>query len=227
MRIPPIQGSEFLKVAVAAHQAGGLDQLAAEVACRWNAASLCDLLINPEAEVRRMASMSLGLIGDRSVTKYLSVGLRDSDQRVTELTEDALWSIWFRSGSDEAQSHFHHGLRALNEEQPRHAAERFMRALRIDPTFAEACNQAGIAYYLLEEYPRAQELCLKTVELEPVHFGAFAGMGHCHAHRGEFAEAARYYRIALRINPRMYDLVDGLSCIEARVMPSPLERGRG
>ena len=37
----------------------------------------------------------------------------------------------------------------------------------------------------------------------PCHFGAWAGMGHCHAHEGRAEEAIEAYERALSINPRL------------------------
>jgi len=37
----------------------------------------------------------------------------------------------------------------------------------------------------------------------PCHFGAWAGMGHCHAHVGRLDEALKSYERALSINPHL------------------------
>jgi cytochrome c-type biogenesis protein CcmH/NrfG len=49
----------------------------------------------------------------------------------------------------------------------------------------------------------------------PSHFGAWAGLGHCHAHLGNLGEALESYERALEINPH-------LSCV--REMVSELRR---
>ncbi len=37
----------------------------------------------------------------------------------------------------------------------------------------------------------------------PCHFGAWAGLGHCHLHRGKIREAFKCYQKALSINPHL------------------------
>ena len=73
----------------------------------------------------------------------------------------------------------------------------------MDPDFAEAYNQRAIAKYLQERYEESIRDCRRAVERMPCHFGAWAGMGHCHAHQGRAAEAIEAYERALLINPHL------------------------
>jgi len=70
------------------------------------------------------------------------------------------------------------------------AIEHFTLALEIDPRFAEAYNQRAIAQYLQEQFSQSIADCRRTIELMPCHFGAWAGLGHCHAHEGRLEKAA-------------------------------------
>jgi cytochrome c-type biogenesis protein CcmH/NrfG len=45
--------------------------------------------------------------------------------------------------------------------------------------------------------------CQQAVERMPCHFGAWAGLGHGHAHLGQTCDAIRCYRRALQINPHL------------------------
>ena len=53
-----------------------------------------------------------------------------------------------------------------------------------------------------------------TIELLPIHFGALAGLGHCHAQMGSLARAAESYRRALTVNPRMEGIAQVLRRLE-------------
>ena len=120
------------------------------------------------------------------------------------MAEHALWSIWFRCGSsEEANRELCRGTKALNHRDFDKAISHFTRATEIDPNFAEAYNQRAIAKYLQERYDESIQDCLRTVELMPCHFGAWAGLGHCHAHEGHLQEAVDSYDRALKINPHM------------------------
>jgi tetratricopeptide (TPR) repeat protein len=48
----------------------------------------------------------------------------------------------------------------------------------------------------------------------PCHFGAWAGLGHCHAHEGRFTQALQCYQQALSINPHLTCLAE--TCDELR-----------
>jgi tetratricopeptide (TPR) repeat protein len=119
------------------------------------------------------------------------------------MAEHALWSIWFRCGTESANHELCRGTKAMNRRDWSVAISHFTRAIEIDPTFAEAYNQRAIVKYLQERFDESIQDCLRAVELMPCHFGAWAGMGHCHAHAGHLQEAVDSYDRALKINPHM------------------------
>ena len=84
-----------------------------------------------------------------------------------------------------------------------HAIHHFDRAIELSPNFAEAFNQRALAKFLLEDYEGSLADCRKAVEFNPAHFGAWAGMGHCHAHLGDCRQSIECYEKALSINPHM------------------------
>ena len=122
---------------------------------------------------------------------------------VNQMAEHALWSIWFRCGTCEANHELCRGTRSVNHKEYEEAISRFTRAIEIDPTFAEAYNQRAIVKYLQERYDESLEDCVRAVERMPCHFGAWAGMGHCHAQQGRLSEALECYKKALSINPHL------------------------
>ena len=76
--------------------------------------------------------------------------------------------------------------------------------------------KADLAKYLQERYDESLEDCGRTVERMSCHFGAWAGMGHCHAHSGRLAEAAECYKKALSINPGFAGINQALAEISKR-----------
>jgi tetratricopeptide (TPR) repeat protein len=213
MWIEPIDSQEFLRVVRSAN-AGCVDDLARRVAERWTPQQLCGMFGDPSLDVRKLACVVLGLVGDGRVQDCLAKALRDEDAQINELAEHALWSIWFRGGTHEASRHFCRGMESMEKEDTVAASHHFQKAHEVDPKFAEAFNQCAIAHYLLEEYVEAIDDSRKALALVPHHFGAMAGMGHCHAQMGNFAEAGRCYRRALQINPRMHVVAAALRRID-------------
>jgi tetratricopeptide (TPR) repeat protein len=198
-----IDACTFMQVIGPAVQTADLERLARLVACRWRPRQLSHLLRDGDVQVRRLAALVLGLVGDKTVLASLLRALHDADGDVHKHAEQGLWSIWFRTGSADAIEPFRAGLRMLGDQSYRDAIDRFSCAARIDPGFAEAFNQVAICQFFLCAWPASMEACCRTVKIAPMHFGAIAGMGHCLMEMQEHGRALECYRRALQINPRM------------------------
>lgn len=169
----------------------------------YSADQIASLLSSPHHDARKVAALALALVGHRCCIPALAERLRDSDLMTSQMAEHALWSIWFRCGSSAANAELAHGTRCLSDRNFDCAFDHFSQAIEICPNFAEAYNQRAIAWYLLEEYEKSAEDCQRAIERMPCHFGAWAGLGHCHAHAGRFAHAIECYEKALALNPHL------------------------
>ncbi len=218
-----IQADEFLRAVTPALDRGDVEALRDEVNRRWVPADLCCLLTHADLDTRRTAVVTLGVVGDRGVVGCLTRCLHDDDAQVHQFAEDALWSIWFRSGKCAAAEAFREGVVALTEDDFPAAIAAFNRALDLDPDFAEAYNQLAIAHYLSGEWDASMSACRQVLALMPTHFGAMAGLGHCYAHRGELPQAIDCYRRALVINPRMSPIADAKKRLEAQLAQAESE----
>lgn len=184
---------------------------------RWTREQIMRLLSCNCCDARKVAALALALVGGRCSLKELTAQLRHPDPMVNQMAEHAIWSIWFRLGTLEANHELCCGTRSLNRGDCDQAIRHFTQAIELDPTFAEAYNQRAIAKYLQERYDESLEDCGRTVELMPCHFGAWAGMGHCHAHMGRLAEAAECYDKALSINPGFTGIKQALTELNKRL----------
>ena len=223
-----------MRAVAPALSAGDADALAAAARRHGRPMDLCPLLGNRRVEVRRVAALVLGLVGGRPTVGCLTRCLRDPDDQVQALAEDALWSIWFRGGRLDAMHDFGDGLNHLQAEDYDRAVDAFARSTRLDPHFAEAYNQSAIAHYLAGRWRESAADARRALARMPTHFGAMSGLGHCHAHLHEYPEAADCYRRVLAINPRLTGLPeaiadlkdkfdDGLAPLQSG-SPAPLER---
>jgi tetratricopeptide (TPR) repeat protein len=200
----PIDPAEFIATVQPVLEAQDPAALLVLLKSRWRREQIQSLLSSDNCDARKVAALALALVGTKCCVHSLAAQLQHPDPMVNQMAEHALWSIWFRSGSScEANHDLCRGTQALNRQQYDQAISHFSHALELDPTFAEAYNQRAIVKYLQERYDECLEDCRRAVDRMPCHFGAWAGMGHCHAHEGRFADALDCYRKALAINPHL------------------------
>jgi tetratricopeptide (TPR) repeat protein len=198
-----IDAQQFLDAVMPALRKGDPAQLASDVRARWQPQQLCSLLHHSQADIRRTVAVTLGLVGDPEVIPDLAQALHDPDEQVNQMAEHGLWAIWFRQGDPCATKPFRDGVALLATESYEQAIACFRQSMAIDPRFAEAFNQCAIAHFFQYDWIRSIECSRQAVMLMPLHFGAIAGMGHCHTEMGDLGRAEGCYRRALAINPRM------------------------
>lgn len=207
--------AQALMTALCPALASGKLQAALDVVRQhWTPDQLITLLNHAEADIRKLSALALGYIGDRSAIVPLAVALHDSDELVNQMAEHAMWAIWFRLGKPGAICLVKVGSCDLSAGRYECAIEKLTRAIHTDSDFAEAHNQRAIGYYLMERYEESIADCQATLQRMPQHFGAMAGMGHCHANLGQWEAARRCYRLALAINPRLEGIESSLHQVE-------------
>lgn len=207
----------FLQVVRPGLQAGDPARLAHDVSRHWSAQTICKLLEHSRSDVRQVAAVVLGLIGDMRCVHQLAKALSDADEEVNRMAEHGLWSIWFRSGDPKAACLFKQGMAMIGSENYPKALDYFKAVLRIDPDYAEAYNQCAIAHYFLDQWEPSLLCCKNAIRRVPVHFGAIAGMGHSYMQLGRLDDALFCYRKALRVNPRMPALADAVVRLERQI----------
>lgn len=200
----PVDSQAFLDVVRRPLADGDAAALAHAVNARWTCRQVCGLLRDTAVDVRRVAAVTIGMIGDKRSVNCLARALHDRDPQVSEMAEHSLWSIWFRGGSPAATVPFSRGVAALSEERFAGAIRYFEEAIAADPGFAEAYNQCALGHFFLGQWQAGIEDCLRAIDHMPVHFGAIAGMGHCYTQLGRMDKALSCYQHAVRINPRLH-----------------------
>lgn len=190
-----------------------LDGLLEFLKQHWTAEQIVSLLKCPCCDARKVAALCLSLVGCNACLDELAKQLKDPDPVTNQMAEHAMWAIWFRGGSPEANHQLSRGAMALNRGDPDHAIEHFDKAIQLSPRFAEAYNQKSVAEFLLERLEDSIADAERAVRLMPLHFHAWAGMGHCHAHLGRVNDAVECYERALSINPHMREIRDAVAAL--------------
>jgi tetratricopeptide (TPR) repeat protein len=173
------------------------------VAERYHTSTLERLVLHSSRWVKRGAVLALGAIADFSSNAVLGHALVDHDRGVRILAETAIRSIWCRDGSWNQQQELARiiGLNAAEKHDAARSAA--TRLIDDNPRLAESWNQRAIANFAVERLLESVADCRRTLDLNPFHFGAAAGLGQCHMQLGDHQNALDTFRHALKINPSM------------------------
>jgi tetratricopeptide (TPR) repeat protein len=165
----------------------------------------------PALEVLRQGSVAdklkalqlLARLAGMQVMPDLVQALRDDDGRVRAAAQEVMWTIWLRSGNDEIDALMSEGIRLMEAERYPEAVELFTQIIARAPTFAEGYNKRATVYYLMLDFDKSIADIHRTLELNPVHFGALSGMGLCYLGLVEPRQALGWFERAIAVNPDM------------------------
>jgi tetratricopeptide (TPR) repeat protein len=188
-----------------------LESFKRKAAERYNEGTLQRLLDSGDSRTRRAAVLALGLTGTMHSNGAVAPLLHDEDPAVRQFAADALWSLWFRAGSE---VHNQELQRVMRIRDTKKKLAGFTALVQKAPDFAEAFNQRAILYFHLEELQKSIADCERVLKLNPYHFGAQAGMAQCYVKLGKPRPALRAFRNALRINPGMEGVEETIRALE-------------
>jgi tetratricopeptide (TPR) repeat protein len=172
------------------------------------------LLQNGAISDRRQAAEVLARVGDARAVQPLIRALRDNDQVVRKIAEQALWSIWHRSGRPEVDARLQDGIAEMQRGAFQRAVEIFSEVIEMSPDFAESYNKRATTYYLMQEYEKSIRDCEITLTLNPVHFGALSGTGLNYLGLRNLVKALEYFERAVAVNPNMPQIQEYIAAIK-------------
>ena len=102
--------------------------------------------------------------------------LANADGDAADRIADEITTVWARSGSPSMDLLLQRARKATGEKSYDKARAHVSALTRLAPDFAEGWNASATLYYIQEDYWLSVEHIQKTLELEPRHFGALAGL---------------------------------------------------
>src|SRR6267142_1910739 len=108
-----------------------------------------------DPEERLRGALGLATMGRMGDAPTLIIALRDADERVRAVAEQALWAVWSRSGDARVDDLFSKGVAEMGEQRFPEAIATFTRIIELKPGFAEGWNKRATAYFLAGEYRRS------------------------------------------------------------------------
>ena len=176
-------------------------------------------LKKPDPRERRRGALELETAGRMDDAPALIAALRDSDDIVRAIAEEALWAVWSRSGEARVDDLFRRGVSEMSGERFSEAIATFTRVIELRPDFAEGWNKRATTYFLAGEYRRSLADCDEVIKRNPNHFGALSGYGQIYLQLDQPDKALEYFRRALEVNPNMdgvQTMINRLEALEAR-----------
>jgi len=177
------------------------------------AAALADLE-HPAAARRAEAVAWLAEHGRMADQPLLLKRLRDEDEIVRGLAEQALWALWMRSGDPAVDRLMAEGIERMQAGELAAAIAAFSEIIRRRPAFAEGWNKRATAYYLAGDYRRSLSDCDEVMKRNPRHFGALSGYGQIYFRLEQYDKAIEYWRRALEVNPNMAGVESNIEGVE-------------
>lgn len=144
----------------------------------------------------------------------LFAALREADATSWEQIEDRIWTEWSESGSPAMDLLLARGRAATEAEDYTAAIEHLTALVENAPDFAEGWNARATAYYGAGLIGPALKDLARTLELEPRHFAALAGLAMILEETGKETAALGAYSAALAIHPRQPDLRQAVERLE-------------
>ena len=168
-------------------------------------------------DVRRGAYIALGILGKREDLPLLFSALYDNDKLLRKIAEDAIWSVWGRSGNPAHDRLYQHGVEQMQSGELTGAIGSFTTLIELAPDFSEAWNKRATLYFMLGENELSIADCDEVLLREPNHFGALSGYGLLMLRQGDYRRALDYFEQALTANPNMRGVQRNIDMITERL----------
>jgi tetratricopeptide (TPR) repeat protein len=123
--------------------------------------------------------------------------------RYAKTIADSIWSHWFKSGSATVDLMMSWANTAYDEKKYNVALDYLDQVVIRAPDFAEGWNRRATLHYSMDNFAKSMADIQKTLELEPRHFGALAGMATILERTDRKKAALKAWERALSIYPAM------------------------
>jgi tetratricopeptide (TPR) repeat protein len=117
--------------------------------------------------------------------------------------EPQIWDQWMHGGTSAQNEALANATQAMNSGAFSAAESRLDMLLAETKTFPEVWNKRATLYFLMGRMDESLADIVKTLELEPRHFGALSGRGMILQRQGKEAQALNAFKQALEIHPNL------------------------
>ena len=94
---------------------------------------------------------------------------------IASVFESKIWHIWMEHYDSEVESAMFQGVEAMKLQQFEQAFAHFSLLIKLAPDYAEGWNKRATVLYLMGRFKESEADVMRTLKLEPRHFGALSG----------------------------------------------------
>jgi len=131
--------------------------------------------------------------------------------------EARIWSIWSETGDADIDKVYQVGNQALAIGDLATALKIFDAVVAKAPDFAEGWNKRATIYYLMGRYQESLADIDHTLELEPHHFGALAGLGLVNIELERDEAALDAFERVLKVSPQSPSAKANVEFVKQRI----------
>lgn len=142
----------------------------------------------------------------RSLDELFTLLRAAPDAEEAQGAAEAIETIWLKSPSPTAELLMRRALTSIQQQNYALAVSLLDKVVALEPEWAEAWNQRGMARFLSDDIDGAMGDIDRVMKLEPRHYGALAGMGLILQRVGLDKRALEIFDKALAIYPLQSDL---------------------
>jgi tetratricopeptide (TPR) repeat protein len=153
--------------------------------------------------------------------KELFISLKHSkSEAVASDIANSIREEWTASGSASIDLMLRWADEAISRKDYSAAMDFLDQVITLKPDFAEGWNRRATLHFIMNNYSKSMLDIEKTLELEPRHFGALAGMGMIFLALNKKEQALSAYQKALEVYPLMRDVQKTVGEIEDQIAGS-------
>ena len=131
--------------------------------------------------------------------------------------EGQIWAIWAKSGDPGLDQVFQVGSQAMAVGDTATALKIFDAIVQKAPNFAEGWNKRATIYYMMGNYEASLADIDRTLELEPHHFGALAGLGLVNIGLDRDEAALDAFERVLKVDPQSQSAKQNIEFVKQRI----------
>ncbi len=128
---------------------------------------------------------------------------RERNEKAAERIAGQIWQEWNNSGSASIDLLMQWSQKAMDEQKFDVALDFLDQVVTLKPAYAEGWNRRATVHFMMQSPGKSMSDIDRTLQLEPRHFGALAGLAQIMKNTGRRELALDAYQRVLSIYPMM------------------------